>query len=217
MAVPETKNVIMISAIVGIALIAAVFLLKTSSQPQPICGNSIIESGEQCDNLGCPSNQFCNNNCFCQSTTLDKPIRQSSCPVLGGKICSIGSSCTTSPVKLDNELCCLSSCTNADNETIPIDVGQPINSIHGRQGALELFKNTSVSRSSAGAVATSGCTISTGEKGVICEEQFCNGDSEDLCCIGSCNSFPYDSYAECYNFCLEQGVLTAQGCDVRCR
>ena len=32
-----------------------------------VCGNEVVESGEQCDNTGCAADQLCNDQCACES------------------------------------------------------------------------------------------------------------------------------------------------------
>ena len=217
MALPETKNVIIYAVIFGIVLIAVVFALKVVSQPQQFCGNSSVEIPEQCDVSGCAAGEFCNSNCRCQNALLDRPIQESSCQALGGVVCGLGSSCSTAPLKINNQPCCLSSCASQSPELPEINPSSPVDSMDGRQEVIGIFKNSGISRSAASSVATLNCNLSTGETGVICEEQFCAGTFEDLCCSGSCNSFPYISYEQCYSFCLEEAELSAEGCEARCR
>ncbi len=59
--------------IVAIMLSIILILLVGCSKPaQPtsaqsaVCGNNVLESGEQCDNSDCPSEQIC-DSCTCQS------------------------------------------------------------------------------------------------------------------------------------------------------
>lgn len=58
-----------VAIILSITLILLVGCTK-SAQPTPtqsaVCGNNIIESGEQCDNSDCSSGQVC-ESCTCQS------------------------------------------------------------------------------------------------------------------------------------------------------
>ncbi len=217
MALPEAKTVIIYAVVFGIAIIAIMFGLKVISQPMQVCGNSNIEFPEQCDNYGCSSNEFCNSNCRCQKESIEKPLQQSTCPELGGIVCGIGSSCSIAPIKINNELCCLSSCINKPPELPPINSSSPIDSIDERQEVVDIFKNGEISRSAAAAVANLGCTLSTGEVGVICEGQYCTGVFEDLCCFGNCDSFQYSSYEECLSFCFEEGSLSNEECDIKCR
>src|SRR3989344_2746440 len=154
MALPEAKNVIIGAVLLGIAAIALVFIFNVASQPRKVCGNSNVEFPEQCDGYGCQANEFCNSNCRCQKTEAVKSIQQSSCPDIGGTICPIGEFCSTPQIKMGYGLCCMSSCTNESNEFSVIDSSAPVNSLTGRQDAIELYKNSEISRSAAASVAT---------------------------------------------------------------
>jgi len=46
---------------------------NTNQLPAAICGNSLVESGEQCDLSGCNTNQSC-ENCQCQEIVLPAPV-----------------------------------------------------------------------------------------------------------------------------------------------
>ncbi len=36
---------------------------------EPVCGNGIVESGEECDGDGCPAGKVCTENCKCETLT----------------------------------------------------------------------------------------------------------------------------------------------------
>lgn len=55
-------------SIVAIFLAFILFLSACSSQEsKSICGNKIVEAGEQCDGSGCSGNQICTEKCKCES------------------------------------------------------------------------------------------------------------------------------------------------------
>ncbi len=41
--------------------------------PQPVCGNSIVESGEECDGNGCPTGRVCTEKCKCEIPEIPSP------------------------------------------------------------------------------------------------------------------------------------------------
>lgn len=54
--------------IVLILLILVIIMAGCSSQEsKTVCGNKIVEAGEQCDGIGCSGNQICTNKCKCES------------------------------------------------------------------------------------------------------------------------------------------------------
>lgn len=59
------NKIILIVILISIIIISGC----TSQQPptQPICGNSIVESGEECDNSACPAMQACSDECKCEA------------------------------------------------------------------------------------------------------------------------------------------------------
>ena len=68
------------NTLIGVLLIlaiGAVVLISGCTQPEqpetPVCGNGILESGEQCDGTGCPSVQVCTDQCVCESSTPTGP------------------------------------------------------------------------------------------------------------------------------------------------
>jgi hypothetical protein len=55
-------------SIVAIFLVFILFLSACSSQePRAVCGNKIVEAGEQCDGSGCSGSQICTEKCKCET------------------------------------------------------------------------------------------------------------------------------------------------------
>ncbi|MBS3097084.1 hypothetical protein J4480_06655 [Candidatus Woesearchaeota archaeon] len=57
--------------IIPIAAIFLVFILFlsacSSKESKSVCGNKIMEAGEQCDASGCTANQICTEKCKCET------------------------------------------------------------------------------------------------------------------------------------------------------
>jgi len=57
------------------ALILVIFIILlagcSSQESKSVCGNKIVEVGEQCDASGCAANQICTEKCKCE--TLSPP------------------------------------------------------------------------------------------------------------------------------------------------
>jgi hypothetical protein len=39
----------------------------SSQETKSVCGNKIVEAGEQCDGIGCSGSQICTKKCECES------------------------------------------------------------------------------------------------------------------------------------------------------
>jgi hypothetical protein len=72
-------GLVMILAIISITLISGCTQPTTvtgggdDSGDVSICGNGVVESGEQCDGTGCSSSQTCNNQCLCVNVGSSMP------------------------------------------------------------------------------------------------------------------------------------------------
>jgi len=51
--------------IIGVLAITILLLVLTGCTEPAVCGNNIVESGENCDNSQCPAGSTC-ENCNCQ-------------------------------------------------------------------------------------------------------------------------------------------------------
>ena len=60
------KFVLFILAISVIVLISG--CTQSDQLETPVCGNGILESGEQCDVSGCSSGKVCTAQCVCESS-----------------------------------------------------------------------------------------------------------------------------------------------------
>lgn len=64
------EKIFIVMIMSSIILILLLVGCTKSAQPAPVqsavCGNNVIESGEQCDNSECSSEQIC-DSCTCQS------------------------------------------------------------------------------------------------------------------------------------------------------
>lgn len=52
-----------------IVLLVSIMIINGCASPQSstqsVCGNSLVENGEECDNSTCPVMQTCSNECKC--------------------------------------------------------------------------------------------------------------------------------------------------------
>lgn len=87
-------------------------LNNTNLLPQALCGNNLIEAGEQCDTAGCGIDQECVN---CQCQTLIPPA-----PVCGNDLVEAGEQCDTTGCGIDQE------CVNCQCQTINLPPPQPV-------------------------------------------------------------------------------------------
>jgi len=60
------SSVVLALAIVGIVLISGCI-------QQSVCGNGIVEFGEQCDGNGCPTGKVCTEKCKCEIPEIPSP------------------------------------------------------------------------------------------------------------------------------------------------
>tara|TARA_Y100000310_G_C20629716_1_gene787962 strand:- start:1291 stop:1503 length:213 start_codon:yes stop_codon:yes gene_type:complete len=63
------KEIIAVLLIFGIVLVGGCVEQPVQEEEQPVCGNEIIETGEECDNTGCEAGQICTESCVCESLT----------------------------------------------------------------------------------------------------------------------------------------------------
>lgn len=73
-----------------------------------VCGNSIVETSEECDDGGRISGDGCSSSCQEETPTF-------SCSELGGTVCSTGQTCSTGSFidSANSDLCCLGSCVGS--------------------------------------------------------------------------------------------------------
>ncbi|MCX6740270.1 MAG: FG-GAP-like repeat-containing protein, partial [Candidatus Parcubacteria bacterium] len=112
---------------------------------QSVCGNSIVEAGENCDNSACSTGNEC-LNCQCQ------PIVIPGQPVCGNSRVEIGEDCDNSSCSLGNE------CSNCQCQ--PVSTGQPVCG----NGLIETGEGCDITGCAAGFACTRNCTCQPEEE-----------------------------------------------------
>lgn len=65
----NTKTILLLLIIVPIIFISGCVQEATKS----VCGNGIVEPGEECDGNGCPTGKVCTENCKCETPEIPSP------------------------------------------------------------------------------------------------------------------------------------------------